>query len=85
MLFLLAFALPIGYAVYQSVMDVEYTGALGLGGSHSVFVGLANYSDALSDHAFLRSIGRPVDIEELPDGSIVVSDDAGGRIWRISR
>jgi glucose/arabinose dehydrogenase len=35
--------------------------------------------------SFLRSLGRPVDIEELPDGSIVVSDDAGGRIWRISR
>lgn len=35
--------------------------------------------------SFLRGIGRPVDIKELPDGSIVVSDDAGGRIWRVSR
>ncbi|MET9460125.1 sugar ABC transporter permease [Streptomyces canus] len=58
LLFLLTFALPIGYAVHQSVMDVEHTGALGLGGSHTVFVGLGNYSDALSDHAFVRSIGR---------------------------
>lgn len=41
LLFLLTFALPIGYAVYQSVMDVEHTGALGLGGSHTVFAGCA--------------------------------------------
>jgi glucose/arabinose dehydrogenase len=33
----------------------------------------------------LNGIGRPVDVKELPDGSIVVSDDTGGRIWRISR
>jgi glucose/arabinose dehydrogenase len=35
--------------------------------------------------SFLHGIGRPVDVKELPDGSIVVSDDAGGRIWRVSR
>ncbi len=29
--------------------------------------------------------GRPVDILELPDGSILVSDDFGGRIYRITR
>ncbi|QRM35804.1 PQQ-dependent sugar dehydrogenase (plasmid) [Microvirga sp. VF16] len=34
---------------------------------------------------FLSRVGRPVDVKELPDGSIVVSDDAGGRIWRVSR
>jgi glucose/arabinose dehydrogenase len=34
---------------------------------------------------FLSGVGRPVDVKELPDGSIIVSDDAGGRIWRISR
>ena len=58
LLFLLTFAAPIGYAVFQSVMDVERTGPLGLGVSRTVFVGLSNYSEALSDHAFLRSIGR---------------------------
>jgi glucose/arabinose dehydrogenase len=35
--------------------------------------------------SFLSGVGRPVDVKELPDGSIVVSDDAGGRIWRVSR
>jgi len=28
-------------------------------------------------------IGRPVDIEQLPDGSLLVSDDAAGAIYRI--
>jgi glucose/arabinose dehydrogenase len=28
--------------------------------------------------------GRPVDVKELKDGSLLVSDDAGGRIYRIS-
>ncbi|MBZ6074858.1 PQQ-dependent sugar dehydrogenase [Microvirga puerhi] len=35
--------------------------------------------------SFLSGIGRPVDVKELPDGSIVVSDDTGGRIWRVRR
>ncbi len=29
---------------------------------------------------FLRNVGRPVDVKEAPDGSILVSDDAGGAI-----
>jgi hypothetical protein len=29
------------------------------------------------------SWGRPVDIITAPDGSLFVSDDAGGRIYRI--
>lgn len=28
--------------------------------------------------------GRPVDVEELPDGSLLISDDEGGRIYRVS-
>jgi glucose/arabinose dehydrogenase len=31
-----------------------------------------------------RAWGRPVDIEELPDGSLLVSDDGSGTIYRIS-
>lgn len=31
-----------------------------------------------------KAWGRPVDILELPDGSMLVSDDAGGRIFRIT-
>ena len=28
--------------------------------------------------------GRPVDVKTLPDGSLLVADDAGGIIWRVS-
>ena len=28
-------------------------------------------------------LGRPVDVAELPDGSLVVSDDQDGAIYRI--
>ncbi len=38
-----------------------------------------------SGQSFLSGVGRPVDVKELPDGSLVVSDDAGGRIWRVRR
>jgi len=32
-----------------------------------------------------ESWGRPVDLEYLPDGSLLVSDDAGNRIYRITK
>jgi len=28
--------------------------------------------------------GRPVGVAVLPDGSLLVADDAGGRIWRVA-
>lgn len=31
-----------------------------------------------------RVLGRPVDLLVMPDGALLVSDDAGGRIYRIS-
>ncbi|MGH8510178.1 MAG: PQQ-dependent sugar dehydrogenase, partial [Gammaproteobacteria bacterium] len=31
-----------------------------------------------------RAWGRPVGILQMPDGSMLVSDDGGGRIWRVS-
>jgi glucose/arabinose dehydrogenase len=31
-----------------------------------------------------RSAGRPVDVQELPDGSLLVSDDQAGAIYRIT-
>src|SRR5262249_28294339 len=32
----------------------------------------------------VRSLGRPVGLLVLPDGSLLVSDDGGNKIWRIS-
>jgi glucose/arabinose dehydrogenase len=29
------------------------------------------------------AIGRPVDVLQLPDGSLLVSDDSGNRIFRV--
>ncbi|MQW85622.1 sorbosone dehydrogenase family protein [Sinorhizobium saheli] len=34
----------------------------------------------VSAETFLRNVGRPVDVKEAPDGSVLVSDDAGGAI-----
>jgi glucose/arabinose dehydrogenase len=34
---------------------------------------------------FLRGVGRPVDVKEAPDGSVLVSDDAGGAIYIFRR
>jgi glucose/arabinose dehydrogenase len=31
-----------------------------------------------------RAWGRPVDVQEMPDGSLLVSDDMAGMIYRIS-
>jgi multiple sugar transport system permease protein len=52
------FLAPIGYAIYQSLVTVERTGVLGLGGQRTVFAGLSNYGDALANDAFVASAGR---------------------------
>jgi multiple sugar transport system permease protein len=57
-LFACFFLAPIGYAIYQSLVEVQRSGLLGLGGEHTVFAGLGNYSDALSSDNFMPSAGR---------------------------
>ncbi|GIH15153.1 carbohydrate ABC transporter permease [Rugosimonospora africana] len=57
-LFAATFLLPIGYAIYESLHKNSLSGPLGLGGSHTVFAGLSNYSRALGDAAFLASVRR---------------------------
>ncbi|MEZ2128811.1 MULTISPECIES: sorbosone dehydrogenase family protein [unclassified Sinorhizobium] len=39
----------------------------------------------VSATTFLRDVGRPVDVKEAPDGSVLVSDDAGGAIYIFRR
>ena len=44
-------------------------------------------SDTVFLEGFLRGeevVGRPVDVAQLPDGSMLVSDDYGGRVYRIT-
>ncbi|MFI5659882.1 carbohydrate ABC transporter permease [Streptomyces sp. NPDC051684] len=48
---------PIGYAAYQSLYREEQSG-LGFGGTERVFAGFGNFTDALGDAAFLRSLGN---------------------------
>ncbi len=58
LLFLGTIVAPIGYAIYQSVVGIQRSGPFGAGGSSPVFVGLSNYIAALSDEAFVSSLGR---------------------------
>jgi multiple sugar transport system permease protein len=58
LLFAAFFLVPIGYAVYESLLKVERTGALGLGGSRTVFAGLENYTRALESPGFVDSLQR---------------------------
>jgi glucose/arabinose dehydrogenase len=37
----------------------------------------------IADDARGEVYGRPVDLAELSDGSLLVSDDAGQAIWRV--
>ncbi|PKA45024.1 dehydrogenase [Rhizobium sullae] len=39
----------------------------------------------VSATTFARGVGRPVDVKEAPDGSVLVSDDAGGAIYVLRR
>ena len=41
------------------------------------------FADGFLDKATGRAMGRPVDVANLPDGSILVSDDYAGAIYRI--
>ncbi len=38
----------------------------------------------IADNATARVYGRPVGLAELPDGSLLVADDAGNTLWRVA-
>ena len=59
LLFTLFFLLPIGYAIYESLLKVHVSG-LGLGPSSTttVFAGFANYGQVFSDPSFWQGVGR---------------------------
>ncbi len=65
-------SIPIGYRV----MFVRLSGNEAV--SYEVF------ADGWLNEDTGRAWGRPVDILQLPDGSLLVSDDRGGSIFRIS-
>lgn len=61
---------PIGYRITRVVLEDNKAV------SYSVFAGPFRKEDEVS--------GRPVDLLVMPDGSMLVSDDYGGKIFRIS-
>jgi glucose/arabinose dehydrogenase len=38
----------------------------------------------IADENKFEAYGRPVGVTELPDGSLLVADDSGGKIWRVT-
>ena len=42
------------------------------------------FAEGFLDKSTKRAIGRPVDVANMPDGSILVSDDYAGAIYRIT-
>ena len=66
-------SVPVGYRI----MRVRFDEA-------GEAVGKEVFADGWLNEATGPAVGRPVDIEELPDGSILISDDFAGVIYRIS-
>ena len=38
----------------------------------------------IADESKFEAYGRPVGVTELPDGSLLVADDSGGKMWRVT-
>jgi glucose/arabinose dehydrogenase len=38
----------------------------------------------IADENKFEAYGRPVGVTELPDGSLLVGDDSGGKIWPVT-
>ena len=47
-------------------------------------VGYGTFAEGWLDHDTQEAWGRPVDIFVMPDGSMLVSDDKGGMVYRIA-
>ncbi|GAA0525668.1 carbohydrate ABC transporter membrane protein 1 (CUT1 family) [Saccharopolyspora erythraea NRRL 2338] len=58
LLFLAFFIAPVLYTLHRSLLVVQRSGPLGLGGADNVFGGLTNYRWALEDPGFIAGFGR---------------------------
>lgn len=58
LVFAAVLAYPIGYAAWMSLFSDQATSGLGFGGTETVFVGLGNFGDALTDPVLQRSFGN---------------------------
>ncbi|CAG4931710.1 unnamed protein product, partial [Acidithrix sp. C25] len=59
LLFAIFFLLPIGYAIYESLLQIKVSG-LGIGPNSTTtqFAGLANYAKVLANASFISGVGR---------------------------
>ena len=64
---------PIGARIMFTTLDEEGNAA-----------GTEVFADGWLDEETGEYLGRPVDVLVLPDGSLLVSDDLAGAIYRIS-
>jgi glucose/arabinose dehydrogenase len=62
-----------------SVMRVPFSNGKPSGPAEEFLTGFITRDDDSKE-----AWGRPVGLLQLPDGSLLVSDDGGNRIWRIS-
>ena len=94
-----AHSAPLGLVFYNgTAFPNEYLGKLFVAyhgswnrnvptGYKIVMIDMSDYSVKDFATGWLQNssvIGRPVDIANAPDGSLFVSDDASGKIYRIS-
>ena len=64
---------PVGARVMFTALDADGNA-----------VGAEVFADGWLNEATGEYRGRPMDIEFLPDGSMLISDDFAGAIWRIA-
>jgi len=51
---------------------------------NGVATGYETFAEGWLDHETQEVWGRPVDVLLLPDGSMLISDDKGGMIFRVT-
>jgi glucose/arabinose dehydrogenase len=86
--------LPAGFQADVFAEKVENARSMALGPQGTVFVGsqyvgkvhaVVDSNGAAGGRGAVKAaIGRPVDVLQMPDGSILISDDRGNRLIRVS-
>lgn len=84
--------LPRGFHIAVYSDQVPQARELALGANGTVFVGSMDagkvYALTDADHDGFeqdeQSLGRPVDVQPLPDGSLLASDDQAGAVYRVT-
>lgn len=76
------FVLPAGFQAEVFAEKVENSRSMALGAQGTVFLPAADAAGGRG--ATKTAMGRPVDVLQMPDGAILISDDRGNRLIRVS-